>query len=110
MSCLLLLKKVFTYAKKDVLTARGGGGGGVVLGLIFAGYVPLTAQSPYLIVGLIVYSVASYRHKKKNSKENSNLRLVTFGQICNIRDPNLVTFYLCIYPILNEEQTFWYVC
>ena len=24
--------------------------------------------------------------------------------MCNISDPNLVTFYLCIYPILNEEQ------
>ena len=28
----------------------------------------------------------------------------TFGQICNFRDPNLVTFYLCIYLILNEER------
>ena len=30
--------------------------------------------------------------------------LVTFGQTCNFRDPNLVTFYLCIYLILNEEH------
>ena len=30
--------------------------------------------------------------------------LVTFGKICNFRDPYLVTFYLCIYLILNEEQ------
>ena len=30
--------------------------------------------------------------------------LVTFGQICNVRDPNLVTFYLCIYLKLNEEH------
>ena len=30
--------------------------------------------------------------------------LVTFGQIHNFRDPNLVTFYLCIYLILNEEH------
>ena len=30
--------------------------------------------------------------------------LVTFGQICNFRDPNLVTFYLCIYLMLNEER------
>ena len=29
-----------------------------VLGLIFAGYVPLASQSPYLI---IVYSVANYK-------------------------------------------------
>ena len=34
------------------------GGGGKVLGLIFAGYVPLASQSPYPI---IVYSVANYR-------------------------------------------------
>ena len=31
---------------------------GRVLGLIFAGYVPLASQSPYSI---IVYSVANYR-------------------------------------------------
>ena len=32
--------------------------------------------------------------------------LVTFGQMCNFRDPNLVTFYLCIYrpSVLNEEH------
>ena len=30
--------------------------------------------------------------------------LVTFGQICNFRHPNVVTFYLCIYLILNEES------
>ena len=32
--------------------------------------------------------------------------LVTFGQMCNFRDPNLVTFYLCMYrpSILNEEH------
>ena len=37
---------------------EGGGGGGYnsVLGLIFAGYVPLTSQSPYPI---IVYSVSN---------------------------------------------------
>ena len=32
-----------------------GGGGGGVLGLIFAGYMPLASQNPYPI---IVYSVA----------------------------------------------------
>ena len=37
--------------------------------------------------------------------------LVTFGQICNFRDPNLVTFYLCIYLMLNEERfTFHLQC
>ena len=30
--------------------------------------------------------------------------LVTFGQMSNFRDPNLVTFYVCIYLILNEEH------
>ena len=30
--------------------------------------------------------------------------LVTFGQICNFRDPTLVTFYSCIYLTLNEEN------
>ena len=65
-------------------TARG------VLGLIFAGYVPLASQSPYPI---IVYPVANYRPV-----------LITFGQMCNFRDPNLVFFYFCIYLILNEEH------
>ena len=36
----------------------GPGGGEGVLGLIFAGYVPLASQSPYPI---IVYSAANYR-------------------------------------------------
>ena len=39
-----------------------------ILVLIFAGYVPLASQSPYSII-------------------------VTFGQICNFRDPNLVTLF-----------------
>ena len=34
-------------------------GGGKVLGLIFAGYVPLASQSPYPFI--TVYSVANYR-------------------------------------------------
>ena len=55
---------------------------GGVLGLIFAGYVLLASQSPYPI---IVYSVAS--------SIDHNYMLVIFGQICNFRDPNLVTFY-----------------
>ena len=36
----------------------GGRGGGWLLGLIFAGYVPLASHKPYPI---IVYSVAKYR-------------------------------------------------
>ena len=61
------------------LGPRLGGGGGWVLGLIFAGCVPLASQSPYPI---IVYSAPII-----------DPILVTFGQICNFRDPNLVTFY-----------------
>ena len=50
---------------------------------MFAGYVPLASQSPYPI---IVYFLANYRPHP------------LFGK-CNFRDPNLVTFYLCIYLI-----------
>ena len=50
-----------------------------LLGLIFAGYVPLASHRPYPI---IVYFVANYR------PHLSHLR-----QISNFRDPNLVTFY-----------------
>ena len=49
-----------------------------VLWLIFAGHVALASQRPWPIIDPI---------------------LVTFGQICNFRDPNLVTLFLCIYPI-----------
>ena len=45
----------------------GGEKGGVLLGLIFAGYVPLASQSPYPI---IVYSVANYRPLISRSWEN----------------------------------------
>ena len=62
-------------------TLGPGGGGGGVLGLMFAGYVPLASQSPYPI---IVYFLGSYRP-----------HLITFGKY-NFRDPNLVTFYLYI--------------
>ena len=59
---------------------RWGGGAGGVLGLIFAaGCVPLASQSPY---PFIVYSALII-----------DPILVTFGQICNFRDPNLVTSY-----------------
>ena len=61
---------------------------GGLLGLIFATYVPLASQSPYRI---IVFA---------------DPILVTFGQICKFCDPNLVTFYLCIYLInpLNRSS------
>ena len=59
---------------------------GELLGLIFAGYVPLASQGPYPpIVDPI---------------------LVTFEQICNFCNPNLVTFYKysCIY-LINPLNT-----
>ena len=100
---------------------RGGGGGGPLgyflprggggrawpaLGLIFArsGAAGLSKPLPrYRLFCGQLYTPSS---------------VVTFGQICNFRDPNLVTLYLCTYLILNEElitfsprlRTFWYVC
>ena len=82
---------------------RGGGGG---RGLIFArsGAAGLSKPLPrYRLFCGQLYTPSS---------------VVTFGQICNFRDPNLVTLYLCTYLILNEElitfsprlRTFWYVC
>ena len=65
-----------------VCPAAGKGRGevaGEVLELIFAGYVPLASQSPYLI---IVYFVAIYRP-----------HLSYFWANMYFRDPNLVTFY-----------------
>ena len=56
-----------TCSSEDI--PRGG-----LLGLIFAGYVPLASQNPYPI---IVYSVAKYKP--------------------HLDDPNLVTFCFCIY-------------
>ena len=57
----------------------GGGGGRVSWPVIFADYVPLASQSPYLIT---IYSVANYRP-----------HLSPFWQIGNFRDPSLATFY-----------------
>ena len=51
------------------------GGGGGVLGLIFAGYMPLASQNPYPI---IVNSVAKNRP-----------HLSHFWEKCNFRNPNL---------------------
>ena len=74
------------------LIASRWGRGGKGIGSTFAGYVPLASQSPYPV---IVYSVDNII---------IDSILVTFGQICNSRDPNLVTFYLCIFLILNNEH------
>ena len=57
----------------------GGGRGRRLFGLIFARYVPLRSQTPYPI---IVHSVA-----------NDRPILVTFGQTCNLSDPNF-TFHI----------------
>ena len=55
----------------DTGTAEGG-----ILGLIFAGCVPLASQNPYpIIVVCILWPVV-------------DPILDTFGQICNFRDPN----------------------
>ena len=64
-------------------------GAGGVLGSVFAGYVPLAWRSP----NFIIYFVANYR-----------IHLGHFGQVRNFCDPNLVTFYLCMYLILNKEH------
>ena len=48
-----------TLEKRKGLKTRGRGeGGGGLLGLIFAGYVPMASQNPY---PFIVYSVAKCR-------------------------------------------------
>ena len=52
--------------------------------------MPVASQRPYPI---IVYSVANYRP-----------HLSHFCANINFRDPNLVTLYLCMYLILNEEH------
>ena len=57
---------------------KGVGG----LGLIFAGHVLLASQSPYLI---IVYSGANII---------IDPILVTFGKICNFRDPMQLSHFL----------------
>ena len=68
-----------TVGRNSKFFRRWGGG---ELGLMFAGYVPLVSQSPYPI---LVYFLANYRPH--------------LSHFCNFRDPNLVTFYLCIYLI-----------
>ena len=53
-----------------------------LLGLIFAGYVPLTSQNPYPII--VYISVANII---------IDPILVTLGKMCNFCVPNLVTFF-----------------
>ena len=80
----------FIYQMRlPVLPVFDPGPGGLLF-LIFVGYVLLASQSPYPIIGCSVASIDPI--------------LVTFGQMCNFRDSALVTFYFCIYLILNEEH------
>ena len=69
------------------------GGGVAVLGLIVAGYVPMASQSPYPIIVNSLWPII-------------DLTLVTFGQICNFRNPDLVTFYFCVYHINRLNRSF----
>ena len=66
-------------------------GGGGVLGLMFAGYVPLSFHSPYPIIVYFFFQLQTPAQS-------------LFGK-CNFRDPNLVTFYLCIYLINVVSRT-----
>ena len=69
----LKFKNIITFSlqKKEfypmLLRFRPGGGGGGVLGLMFAGYVPLASQSPYPI---LVYFLANYRPHLSHFLEN----------------------------------------
>ena len=65
-------------------------GGGVLLGLIFAGYVPLASQGPYPI---IVYSAANYRPL-----------LNRFWAKTYFSRSQLSHFLICINLILNKEH------
>ena len=63
-SLLLLLSFFVIWGEDTTAGARGGGG---VLGLMFAGYVPLASQSPYPI---IVYFLANRRPHLSHFLEN----------------------------------------
>ena len=56
-----------TSQKRQLLDTNKARGGGGVLGLIFAGYVPLASQSPYPIV---VHFLANYRPHLSHFLEN----------------------------------------
>ena len=78
----VVLPKVLPLSVLFLALAPAGGGGGK-LALIFSGYVPLASQTPYPIVRWPIIDPI----------------LVTFGQIFNFRDPNLVTF--CFYELTH---------
>ena len=70
-------KSLFEHSTDWTLTMKGGGGG--VLGLNFAGQVLLASQCPNPLQSI--------------PWPNIDKILVAVEQICNYRDPNLVTFY-----------------
>ena len=55
---LYAIKSVLSHQSAPIAHQSSPGGWGGVLWLVFAGYVPLASQSPYLI---IVYFLANYR-------------------------------------------------
>ena len=76
MNCLSILEGTFSPPSASLSISRKGDfllvlkadidpGGGGLLGLIFAGYVPLASQSPYPIYGLVL-KLASYRPHLKH--------------------------------------------
>ena len=61
------------------------GGGGGVLGLMFAGYVPLASQSPYPI---LVYFLANYRpHLIPRSHQSLNMFKSCFDKLVLLNYP-----------------------
>ena len=87
----LLRDTLVVRSLEIVITLHDELPGGEYLAYFLLGMCPLDSQSPYPIYSLFCGQVI-------------DAILVTFGQIHNFRHPNLVTFYLCIYPILNEEH------
>ena len=65
---------LFLVVQKVDSAPGKGGGAGCVLGLMFAGYVPLASQSPYPI---IVYFLASYRPHLSHFLENVIFAIAT---------------------------------
>ena len=93
---MLYSQKSFLFQAYSLHWPPPGGGGGE-LALIFSGYVPLASQTPYPII--VRWPII-------------DPILVTFGQIFNFRDPNLVTF--CFYELTHfldwMKNTLLFIC